>query len=93
MDSLQNCLSLIPKPPKIDMAKKFLYNRVILRFECRLVNSNQEDSEKKFLFSYYCGEDQLMIFLINERNSGFQGGKFLEKQRYRNDDTGQYIKP
>lgn len=75
------------------MAKKFIYNWVILRFECRLISKNQDDNDKRFLISYYCGDDSLMIFLMNERNCGYDGGKFLEKQKYKNDDNGEFIKP
>lgn len=57
LDTLQNCLNLVPKPPKVDIAKKFTYDRVILRFECRLIGKNEEDAEKKFLLSYFCGDD------------------------------------
>jgi hypothetical protein len=89
-DSLGNCFNLIPKPPKIDLEKKFIYNRVILRFICRMISKNEIDSSKKFVLSFYCGDDSIMIYLQPERNSGIQGGKFLEKRKYKNDLTQKY---
>lgn len=38
--------------------------------------------------SFYCGDDSLMFYLQAERNSGIQGGKYLERKRYKNDMTG-----
>ena len=34
-DSLQNCISLIPKPPKKDLRKLINKDRTVLRFVCR----------------------------------------------------------
>ena len=49
IDSLGNCFNLIPKPPKIDLAKKFMYNRVILRFLCKKISNNNSEYNKNFL--------------------------------------------
>ena len=89
-DSLGNCFNLIPKPPKINLEKKFIYNRVILRFVCRMISKNKIDNSKKFIISFFCGDDTIMIYLQAERNSGIKGGKFLEKSKYKNDQTGKY---
>lgn len=75
------------------MAKKFIFSRVILRFECRMISKFEDDNDKKFLLSFYCGDDKLMVYLMNERNSGYDSGKFLEKQKYKNGETGRYFKP
>lgn len=39
-DSLQNCLSLVPKPPKADFLKQMTLDKVVLRFVCRLVDND-----------------------------------------------------
>lgn len=91
IDSLGNCYNLIPKPPKINMAKKFIYNRVILRFVCRKISSFPEDLLKRFLLSFYCGDDTLMLYVQTDRNSGILNGKYLERSRYKNDESGEYI--
>ncbi len=61
-DSLGNCFNLIPKPPKQDMQKMFIYNRVILRYECKMISRNTQDNDKDFLLSFYCGDDTLMVY-------------------------------
>lgn len=92
-DSLGNCYSLIPKPPKIDMAKMFMYDKIILRFVCRIMNDEFDLVDRKLIMSFYCGDDSVMIYLITEKNSGVTSGKFLEKKKYKNDITGSYFKP
>ena len=74
------------------MAKKFIYSRVILRFVCRKIGPFADDNIKKFLLSFYCGDDSLMLYLQTERNSGVLNGKYLERQKYKNDVTGEYFK-
>ena len=37
-DSLGSCINLIPKPPKDNLAKKFIFNRIVLRFLCRKIS-------------------------------------------------------
>ena len=92
-DSICNCYNLIPKPPKIDMAKMFMYDKIILRFVCRIVNDEFDLPDRKLIMSFYCADDSIMICLMTEKNSGIISGKFLEKKRYKNDYTGSYIKP
>lgn len=92
-DSLSNCYNLIPKPPKLDMAKMFAYDKIILRFVCRLVNDEFDLPDKKLVMSFYCADDSIMISLMTEKNSGILSGKFLEKKKYKNDATAAYFKP
>lgn len=33
-----------------------------------------------------------MLYLQTERNSGIQNGKYLERQKYKNEDTDEYFK-
>lgn len=92
-DSLSNCYNLIPRPPKLDMAKIFAYDKVILRFVCRLINDEFDLLDRKLIISFYCADDSIMIYLITEKNSGVISGKFLERKKYKNDSTGNYFKP
>jgi hypothetical protein len=62
-DSLGSCINLIPKPPKDNLAKKFIYNRVVLRFLCRKISPDYIDQEKQFHLSFYCANDSLAIFV------------------------------
>ncbi len=63
-DSLGNCFNLVPKPPKVDMEKMFMYSRVILRFNCKIISRIEEDNQKEFILSFFCGDDTIMIYLL-----------------------------
>ncbi|XP_066554744.1 EF-hand domain-containing protein 1 isoform X1 [Amia ocellicauda] len=80
-DSLQNCLSLIPEPPKKDLIKMLENDHKVLRYEARLDSQNPQDNGRRFVLSYYLANDMISIFEPPVRNSGIIGGKFLEKAR------------
>ncbi|XP_072218234.1 EF-hand domain-containing protein 1 [Leuresthes tenuis] len=80
-DSLQNCLSLNPEPPKVDVLKMFENDRKVLRYIARLDSPNPEDECRRFLLSYFLSNDMISIFEKPTRNSGIISGKFLEKTR------------
>ncbi|XP_018117414.1 EF-hand domain (C-terminal) containing 1 L homeolog isoform X1 [Xenopus laevis] len=80
-DSLQNCLSLVPKPPKKDVLKMLENDHNVLRYAVILDSPNPEDKVRRFVLSYFLANDMLSIFERQVRNSGIIGGKFLEKTR------------
>ncbi|XP_069830151.1 EF-hand domain-containing protein 1 [Dendropsophus ebraccatus] len=80
-DSLQNCLTLIPKPPKKDVIKMLENDHKVLRYAASLDSMNPEDKGRRFILSYYLSDDMISIFEPQVRNSGIIGGKFLEKSR------------
>ena len=92
-DSLSNCYNLIPKPPRIDMAKMFMYDKITLRFICRIMNDEFDLPDRKLIMSFYCGDDSFMLNLLTGKNSGIINGKFLERKKYKNDLTGTFLKP
>ena len=92
-DSLVNCYQLVPKPPKLDMAKIFLFDKVVFRFACRFIKEKIEPSVKKLGVTFYCADDTLMANLITAKNSGIIGGKFAERRRYKSESTGTYFTP
>jgi len=82
-DSLANCVNLIAKPVKQDLYR-FLNNRgKILRFSAEFVDPCAEDQGRRFGISYFMDDDTCEVFEIRQRNSGFMGGKFLERGRYK----------
>lgn len=89
-DSLSNCLAIVPKPPRLNLTKKFLYESIILRFTARILTPFREDTSKKFIISFYCGDDSLMVHLVPAKNSGIDGGKYLERRKYKNPKTGEF---
>ncbi|GAA6228807.1 EF-hand domain-containing protein 1 [Lates japonicus] len=80
-DSLQNCLSLIPEPPKKNILKMLENDHKVLRYSARLESQNPEDESRRFILSYFLSDDMISIFEKPTRNSGIIGGKFLEKTR------------
>ncbi|XP_073442508.1 EF-hand domain-containing protein 1 [Dendrobates tinctorius] len=80
-DSLQNCLTLVPKPPKKDVIKMLENDHNVLRYAATLDSMNPEHSGRRFILSYFLSDDTVSIFEPQIRNSGIIGGKFLEKSR------------
>lgn len=78
-DSLQNCLSLIPKPPKKNVQKMLENDHKVLRYSARLDSPIPADEGRRFILSYFLANDMISIFEKPTRNSGILGGKFLEK--------------
>jgi hypothetical protein len=83
-DSLGSVYHLQPKPPKIDMKKMFKQDMHILRFEAKLVSTEPDDENRKFIISFYCGDDTIQVYEVCDKNSGRVGGKFLEKKKHKN---------
>uniref|UniRef100_A0A8C5MN70 EF-hand domain containing 1 n=1 Tax=Leptobrachium leishanense TaxID=445787 RepID=A0A8C5MN70_9ANUR len=86
-DSIQNCLSLVPKPPKKDVIKMLENDHKVLRYAAELESMNPEDKGRRFILSYYLSNDMISIFEPPVRNSGIIGGKFLEKTRVPKPDS------
>ncbi|XP_041815318.1 EF-hand domain-containing protein 1 [Chelmon rostratus] len=80
-DSLQNCLSLIPEPPKKNVLKMLGNSHMVLRYTARLDSQNPQDEGRRFILSYFVSNDMISIFEKPTRNSGIMGGRFLEKTR------------
>ncbi|KFP78272.1 EF-hand domain-containing protein 1, partial [Acanthisitta chloris] len=80
-DSLQNCLSLIPKPPRKDVIKMLKNNLKILRYRVALESPRPEDRNRHFILSYFLSDDTISIYEPPVKNSGLTGGKYLKKTR------------
>jgi len=91
-DSLGSFLYLMPKVPKQDFKKLMENDGINLRYMARFVNSAKVDRDRRFIVTYYLNNDTLSIFEKFERNSGFIGGKFLERARVKNPNSGEFYK-
>jgi len=80
-DSMQNCLSLVPQPPKKDFIKMLENDNKVLRYQAKMQSAREEDRERRFILSYRLSDDMITIFEPHQRNSGIIGGKFLERTR------------
>lgn len=88
-DSLGSVYSLQPKPPRKDINKMYTQDQYILRFECKMISQNREDNNRRFIISFYCGDDTIMVYETADKNSGIWGGKFLERMHHNNPSTGK----
>ncbi|XP_074777606.1 EF-hand domain-containing protein 1 isoform X2 [Athene noctua] len=80
-DSLQNCFSLFPKPPRKDIIKMLENDHKVLRYQVALESPNPEDRKRRFILSYFLSNDMISIYEPPVRNSGIIGGKYLGKTR------------
>jgi hypothetical protein len=63
----------------------------VLNFSSKLVSDYPEDRRRQFVVSYYLSDKTMSIFEIIVPNSGFRGGKFLQRTRVRDPQTGQFF--
>ncbi|XP_036003226.1 EF-hand domain-containing protein 1 [Fundulus heteroclitus] len=80
-NSLQNCLYVTPRPPKVKFLKNLENDHKVLRYTAQLDSSSPSDEGRCFILSYYLSDDMISIYEKQTRNSGIIGGKFLEKTR------------
>jgi len=95
-DSLGSWKSLVPKPPVKDHAKLTKYDGCVLRFLAKLNEHRtpSENHQRRFVFEFFLTDDTLTIYERPLRNSGFIGGKFLERTKVRNQmDSGRWFEP
>lgn len=83
-DSLGNCMRLENKPPKKDYYKYINNDKLILRFLAKLNTKILEDVDRRFLISFFLGDDSIQVYEMSNRNSGIWEGKFLERGQYQN---------
>jgi hypothetical protein len=92
-DSLGSFLYLMPKVPKRDFKKLMENDGINLRFLAKFITPAPEDAERVFIITFYMSDDTLGIYEKFQRNSGFIGGKFLERCRIRNVNTHEFFRP
>lgn len=104
-DSLASFLYLMPKVPKADFKKLIELDGVNLRFLAKFRPGSatpgatalygggaKVDQGRRFIVTYYLANDTMQCYEKFERNSGFVGGKFLERSRVRNPATGEWYR-
>ena len=68
-------------------------NTQVLNFSARLVSEFPEDRRRQFVVSFYLCDKTLAVFEIQVPNSGFAGGKFLQRTRIRDPKTKKFYEP
>jgi len=78
-DSLSNCLSLLPKPPRRDFARfmeldKVGYDCHVLRFLARLVSTSPDptglNEQRRFIISYFLADGTVSVFEQSTKSVG-----------------------
>jgi len=92
-DSLISCTMLAPKPAKVDLVRLMTYSGENLRFEATMDNGEPEDATRRLIISLYPETMPITVsvFEMQARNSGHMGGRFAERKRITNPDTGKYF--
>jgi len=95
-DSRRSWESLHPTPPRKDVAKMMKFDGKIHCYETKLAKDGKKsvaenDKKRIFVFRYFLSDDTLAVFEPPQRNSGFIGGKFLERGKHKNIDTGKFF--
>lgn len=92
-DSLGSFVYLNPKIPKTDYRKLLENEGILLRWLAKFKTPSELDEERTFIITYYMATDTVQVFENFQRNSGFIGGKFLERSKQVNVLTGKYFHP
>jgi hypothetical protein len=62
----------------------------VLRFEAKLISTEPDDEARRFIVSFYCGDDTIQVYEVCDKNSGRIGGKFMERKKHNNPVNGAY---
>jgi hypothetical protein len=63
----------------------------VLNFSSKLISDYPEDRRRQFVVSYYLCDKTMAIFETIVPNSGFRGGKFLQRTRVRDPTTKKFF--
>jgi hypothetical protein len=91
-DVIRNCLSLHRKPRPKDEIKLITRMHDVLRFRARIVTRNAFDAKRMLILMVYLSDDTVQIYEPPVRNSGIIGGKYLQRVRIKNPETGEHFK-
>ncbi|KAH9279125.1 EF-hand domain-containing family member C2 [Echinococcus granulosus] len=87
-DSLANCYNLIPRPPKKTFEESCSVD--VLRFAAHLIAGVDDDGicgnvevtrRRIFVISCFLRDNTFMVYEPPVANSGFKGGKFMERRK------------
>ena len=73
------------------MTKLFTNDQYVLRFEARMISESVQDNIRRFIVSFFCGDDTIQVYQNAEKNSGIWGGKFLERKKQQKAGEKRYI--
>lgn len=77
------------KVPRKDYTKYAKFGDSAVKFALKLQNGVATDEIRKFVLTCFLADDTVSIFEPVQRNSGIVGGKFLQRQKVKNPETGK----
>lgn len=87
-DTQQNCLALIPKPPKtLDFVTYVLNASKKLRYKLKMIPVYEVDKFRDFIMEFCLGNDHMNITELAGNNSGFTRCRFMAATRLRKPNT------
>mmetsp|Transcript_35755 Transcript_35755/g.70052 ORF Transcript_35755/g.70052 Transcript_35755/m.70052 type:complete len:393 (-) Transcript_35755:35-1213(-) len=94
-DSIASFYRLVPKPPSFDALKQEELDRIIFRWKAKfdmdkMGHGGPDDSKRRFVVSFFMADSTIAVYEPPVSNSGFVGGKFLERQKMRKHGTGKH---
>lgn len=85
---------LNPEKPKGNFFKSVDNDKKILRYTARFNTRVPEDVDRRFIISFYLGDDSISIYEPAQKNSGIIPGPFLQRRKYKNvDNNNEFITP
>lgn len=60
-DSIGSVYALDPKPPKKDEKKYYKSDIHVLRFDTKLISTEPDDENRKFIVAFFCGDDTIEV--------------------------------
>ena len=91
-DTIRNVMSLHPTPPPKDEKKLVEKMHDLLRFRAKMITKNAVDASRTFIITFFLANDTVEIYEPPERNSGIIAGKYLQRMKIKNPETGDYFK-
>lgn len=67
--------------------------QTILSFTATLISNNRDDALREFIVAYFVEDSSFSVMEKVIPNSGFPGGKFLQRTKAKNPETGDLYQP
>jgi len=92
-DSLSSFLYLVPKVPRKDFKKMMENDGQVIRYLSKFPEGkgSVQDVDRRFIITYFMTDDTVSIYEQFKRNSGFIGGKFMERCKIKNPKSDNYF--
>lgn len=91
-DTLESWKHLIPRKPRMDLAKWRNATGKTQRFGAKFVAEDPLHKDRLLRITWYKDDGEISVYEPPIRNSGFSAGLFLRKMRARNPETGTWFK-